>query len=309
VSTSPGLPARLIARAALGVIVVLAIPLVLRDSTPAPNSASRRDAAASFLDAWAASRAGTWKVDATFERTPARGDGKLSSPLEMVQRPPDRLVRQFGSVTGVIDGKEVGCAPAPGGSVKCRAGAPVDYAKEVATELDRLEDYVAGPVPIYSVSRDGPGCFRLDRQIQYLPAGTTPGSASARRRGARETEVVRPGRRRDDGGRRRCGRRGSRGRRSNELNGWGRAGPWGLGLNRAGDRAVPGLAGHPRGRTRPRGASAVKLVACVGGSVTPARTPDDRRGDSPDRPIGRNVLGLERFRPLLVLLVFLVPRR
>ena len=194
-STSPGLPARLIAWAALGVIVVLAIPLLLRDSTPAPNSASRRDAAASFLDAWAASRAGTWKVDATFERTPARGDGKLSSPLEMVQRPPDRLVRQFGSVTGVIDGKEVGCAPAPGGSVKCRAGAPVDYAKEVATELDRLEGYVAGPVPIYSVSRDGPGCFRLDRQIEYLapPYGDHARFCFDAKTGALvKTEVVRP---------------------------------------------------------------------------------------------------------------------
>ena len=167
-SSAPGLLARLIAWAAVGVIVVAAIPLVLSDSTPAPNSASRRAAAASFLDAWAKSRASTWKVDATFERTPASGTGKLSSPLEMVQRPPERLTRQFGSVTGVIGGKEVGCAPAPDGTVKCRSGGAVDYDKEVATEMKRLATYVAGPVPIYAVSRDGQGCYRLDRQIEYL---------------------------------------------------------------------------------------------------------------------------------------------
>jgi hypothetical protein len=189
------LAARLIAWTAVGVIVVVAIPLLLRDSTPAANSATRRDAAASFLDAWAASRAGTWKVDATFERTPAKGGGKLSSPLEMVQRPPERLTRQFGSVTGVIDGKEVGCAPAPGGTVKCRSGGAVDYDKEVASELARLQTYVAGPVPIYAVQRDGRGCYRLDRQIQYLapPYGDHARFCFDAKTGALvKAEVVRP---------------------------------------------------------------------------------------------------------------------
>ena len=176
-------------------IVVAAIPLILRDTTPAPNSGTRRAAADAFLAAWAASRAGTWKVDSTFERTPANGKGKLSSPLESVQRPPDRLIKQFGSVTGVIDGKEVGCAPAPDGTVKCRAGAAVDYDKEVATEMQRLQTYVAGPVPIYAVSREGATCFRLDRQIQYLapPYGDHARFCFDPKTGAIvKTEVVRP---------------------------------------------------------------------------------------------------------------------
>ncbi len=168
VSIAPGLLARLIAWAAVGVIVVAAAFVVLDDGTPAPNSASRRAAAASFLDVWAKSRASTWKVDATFERTPASGTGKLSSPLEMVQRPPERLTRQFGSVTGLIDGKDVGCAPGPDGTVKCRSGGALAYDDEVATELKRLGTYVSGPVPIYAVAVDGQGCYRLDRQIEYL---------------------------------------------------------------------------------------------------------------------------------------------
>ncbi len=194
-SNRPGLLARLIAWAAVGVIVIAAIPLLLRDSTPAANSASRRAAATSFLAAWAASRAGTWKVDATFQRTPATGSGKLSSPLEMVQRPPERLVRQFGSVTGVIDGKEVGCAPAPDGTVKCRAGAVVDYDDEVATEMSRLQSYVAGPLPIYAVFREGSDCYRLDRQIDYLapPYGDHARFCFDPKTGAIVTaEVVRP---------------------------------------------------------------------------------------------------------------------
>ena len=194
-SEPPGLPARLIAWAAVGVVVVAAVPLLLRDSTPAPNSAARRADAAAFLAAWAASRAGTWKVDATFERTPASGTGKLSSPLEMVQRPPDRLVRQFGSVTGLIDGKEVGCAAGPTDKVQCRNGAAVTYDEEVATELKRLQAYVAGPVPIYAVTRDGASCFRLDRQIEYLapPYGDHARFCFDPKTGAIvKSEVVRP---------------------------------------------------------------------------------------------------------------------
>jgi hypothetical protein len=195
VSEAPGLPARLIAWAALGVVVVAAVPLFLRDSTPAPNSAARRTDAAAFLSAWAASRAGTWKVDATFERTLASGKGKLSNSLEMVQRPPERLVRQAGSVTGVVDGKEIGCAPGPSDKVQCRTGASVSYDEEVATELKRLQVYVAGPVPIYAVTREGASCFRLDRQIEYLapPYGDHARFCFDPKTGAIvRTEVVRP---------------------------------------------------------------------------------------------------------------------
>jgi hypothetical protein len=164
----PGRAARAIALGAAGAVVVLGIWLVWRDSSVAANSDDRREAAIAFLDAWETSRETTWKVIATFERTPSNGSGALSSPLEMVQRPPDRLVRQFGSVAGVLDGEEVGCSTGPDGETQCRIGAPVDYDEEVATELDRLETYVAGPVPIYAVSREGSDCFRLDRQLEYL---------------------------------------------------------------------------------------------------------------------------------------------
>ena len=54
---------------------------------------------------------------------------------------------------------------------------------------------MAGPVPIYSVSRDGPGCFRLDRQIQYLapPYGDHASFCFDAKTGALvKTEVVRP---------------------------------------------------------------------------------------------------------------------
>jgi hypothetical protein len=187
--------ARAIALGAFGVVVALGIWLVWRDNSAAANSDDRREAAIAFLDAWAISRESTWKVIATFERTPANGSGALSSPLEMVQRPPDRLVRQFGSVTGVLDGEEVGCSTGPDDETQCRAGAPVNYDEEVATELDRLEAYVAGPVPIYAVTREGSDCFRLDRQLEYLlpPYGDqarfcfdAPTGAPVR------TEVVRP---------------------------------------------------------------------------------------------------------------------
>ena len=191
----PGRVARAVTVGAVGVVAVLGTWLVWRDSSVAANSDARREAAVAFLDAWTISRETTWKVVATFERTPANGSGKLSSPLEMVQRPPDRLVRQFGSVAGLLDGEEVGCSTGPDGETQCRSGAPKDYEEEVASELSRLEAYVAGPVPIYAVTREGSDCFRLDRQLEYLlpPYGDqarfcfdAPTGAPVR------TEVVRP---------------------------------------------------------------------------------------------------------------------
>jgi hypothetical protein len=195
VPNPPGRVARAVTVGAVGVVIILGIWLVWRDNSVAANSDARREAALAFLDAWAISRETTWKMIATFERTPANGSGKLSSPLEMVQRPPDRLVRQFGSVAGLLDGEEVGCSTGPDGETQCRSGAPKDYEEEVATELSRLESYVAGPVPIYAVTREGSDCFRLDRQLEYLlpPYGDQAtfcfdGSTGAPVR----TEVVRP---------------------------------------------------------------------------------------------------------------------
>ncbi len=164
----PGRVARAVTVGAVGLVIALGAWLVWRDNSIAANSDARREAAVAFLDAWAISRETTWKVAATFERTPANGSGKLSSPLELVQRPPDRLVRQFGSVAGLLDGEEVGCSTGPDGETRCRSGAPKSYEEEVASELARLETYVAGPVPIYAVTREGPDCFRLDRQLEYL---------------------------------------------------------------------------------------------------------------------------------------------
>ena len=79
--------------------------------------------------------------------------------------------------------------------MQCRNGAAVSYDEEVATELKRLQAYVAGPVPIYAVTRDDASCFRLDRQIEYLapPYGDHARFCFDPKTGAIvKTEVVRP---------------------------------------------------------------------------------------------------------------------
>ena len=80
----------------VGVVVVLQGD----DEPPPPDHAS---SAYAFVQAWERSRQGTFVVLSEFHRETEAG-GDLDSPVELVQRPPDYLRRQFGSVEGRLDG-------------------------------------------------------------------------------------------------------------------------------------------------------------------------------------------------------------
>jgi hypothetical protein len=130
-------------------------------------------AAANFVAAWRRSRAGTWVVDATFERVTASGR-RLAGQVHMAQRPPDRLVTGLGAVDGRRGDRRLACATDPGGALRCRDGAQVrPYAEEVDSEVATLRTYVHGPGAFYAVRQDGE-CFalRLSRQILSPPYGS-----------------------------------------------------------------------------------------------------------------------------------------
>lgn len=129
------------------------------------GAAARKD----FLQAWERSLRGTWHVVSSFERAGKGATAPLQGQLDTVQRPPDRLERQFGSVTGRVGGRLVGCTPGPDGQPRCRDGGPAaSYDEDVQAELDRLDPYVGGDHPLYRVTAEGNGCFRLDREFEYL---------------------------------------------------------------------------------------------------------------------------------------------
>jgi hypothetical protein len=102
-------------------------------------------------------------------------DGRqLTSASQVVQRWPDRISRQFGSVTGTIDGREQNCATDISGVFSCTPiGDPVADPAAVAdkalqAELTRFGEYFsATSPPLYEVNPDGKGCFRFTQRVLY----------------------------------------------------------------------------------------------------------------------------------------------
>ena len=137
--------------------------------TPGPGPVTGQEAVDEFLAAWRASRLGTYVAETTFEREAP--NGTLTAPGRIVQRPPDRIVEQFGGVDGRLAGKVLRCATDPAGRYACtqEAGAG-DYEEDVDRELATLASYFVEPKPLYRVSGDGHGCFRLALSLAFPSA-------------------------------------------------------------------------------------------------------------------------------------------
>jgi hypothetical protein len=175
--------------------VAVAAGLVVAGPLRLPERRDREDATAGFLVAWERSRRGTFVVRSVFGRRQPDG-ATLSSPTELVQRPPDRLVRRFGGITGTIGGREVSCT-GDAGAYRCTpaaappAGGPPGtdpsgrpagtdaFEDAVRQELDTFRSYVTPPAegdrPLYRVVRAADaGCFALVQQLPYTgaPYGT-----------------------------------------------------------------------------------------------------------------------------------------
>lgn len=123
-----------------------------------------------LVDAWSASRTATHRSLGTFERV---GDGgeRLAAPTEVVQRPPDRLVRGFDEVSGRRDDRALTCpAPLDGGALDCRLGPPgASFEQVVDDEIEAFAALVTGDDPLYVVSTgERDRCWRMDR-TRYDP--------------------------------------------------------------------------------------------------------------------------------------------
>ncbi|MEZ5144430.1 MAG: hypothetical protein R2726_18240 [Acidimicrobiales bacterium] len=154
------------------VVVALVATGVLR-LPPRPEG----DARDQFVAAYERSRHGTYVVESQFERRMDTG-AVLTSAQRLAQRPPDRVVRQFGGIDGVLQGRAVVCSTGPDGSFGCRRGdAPRDFDAEVRQEVDNVRGYVTPPAPIYRVAKEADGCFALTQVIVYA---SPPFGSSAR---------------------------------------------------------------------------------------------------------------------------------
>lgn len=148
----------------------IAAALVAGGALRVPVARDYTDASAPFLEAWERSRTGTFVVESEFRRTLA--DGRtLFSASELVQRPPDRIARQFGGIDGRIDGRPVVCSTDQNDDYSCVTGEATvaPFAESIRTELDTFRSYFTTPDPaLYQVIRAPEAdCFELIQQIVY----------------------------------------------------------------------------------------------------------------------------------------------
>lgn len=169
------MPARSVVAGVL-VGVVLAGLVVLSGWLDRPTPERGEQAVVSFLAAWRAHREGTYVVDATFERTTADGR-RLESAVHVAQRPPERVLVQFGAVDATLGDRSLGCLEqeeADGATqLYCTAGEAAAYQEVVVEELELWVRYFLGEPPLYEVTGDGDGCFDLEavRDLPVLPYG------------------------------------------------------------------------------------------------------------------------------------------
>jgi hypothetical protein len=154
-----------------GVVVGLLAASALAASGSLDSRASAAPkplATAPFLAAFGRSLTGTYVVNATYTRRLDSG-GVMKSEALVVQSPPSRIEREFGGVTGTIDGRGITCSTDAKGTYTCGPGATSqDYTAQVKTDMASLRGYFVGPDPLYRVVRAGPGCFDLD-QVRVYP--------------------------------------------------------------------------------------------------------------------------------------------
>lgn len=120
-----------------------------------------------LVAAWASSRRGTYRAVGTAAREGA--DGRvLRSEAAFVQRPPDRLVRSYGTAGGRRDDRPLECRPETGG-LACGLGPRgLPFDEYVETEVASFAALVEGPNPLYVVRQRSEHCFRLTR-TRYDP--------------------------------------------------------------------------------------------------------------------------------------------
>lgn len=151
------------AYAALLLLTLIATPSSDRADGAGPGRAAER-----FIDAWARSRSATFVTIGTFERRSEVTGSAIASEDVVAQRPPRRLHRQLGGVEGRDDDRLLVCPAPPTGSDEerepCRFGARgrPTYAESVEREVEGVRSIVGGDDPLYDVTIDDEGCFRLD---------------------------------------------------------------------------------------------------------------------------------------------------
>lgn len=145
-------------------LMIAAMTFAAVDARSGPARATIDDPVGSLVEAWARSRSATYRSTGAFERSAPDGRA-IAADVEIVQRPPDRLLRQFGEVSGRRGERVLRCpAPIGGGALECTLGPPGEsFDATVAAEVASFRALVAGADPLYDIARRSADCWRMTR--------------------------------------------------------------------------------------------------------------------------------------------------
>ena len=151
-----------------GYAALILVATVTTENADLPPGARADDgtAAEAFIASWERAGNATFVRTGTFERRSEVTGSSISSEDVLAQRPPQRLHRQLGGVSGRDDQRLLLCpsAPAETQENECSLGEPTGptYEEDLASEVAALGTLFEGPSPVYSVAASAEsGCFDL----------------------------------------------------------------------------------------------------------------------------------------------------
>jgi hypothetical protein len=174
-------PSWRLAAIVLAGLLALTVVAALRDGSSDEDEPEGEpvDQVEAFLDAWARSRAATFRSIAQFTRTSNSTDSTLERRIVGAQRPPDRLRIDDSGAAGIVDGRRIVCTFRDE-ELHCNdARAQVSLEEQAEDQLASLRGYVTGDDPLYEVTADlgtdVGDCFELAlaHRIVAPPLGIT----------------------------------------------------------------------------------------------------------------------------------------
>lgn len=173
-------PSWRLAAVVLVALVGLSALAALVDDDPGSAPGDPPTGSVAFLEAWARSRAATFRTVSEFSRVSNTTDAELTDRVVVAQRPPDRLTIDQDGALGLIGGRRLACVYRRQRLACEDAEAGRTLEEEAAQQLETLEGYTAGDDSLYVVTvlerEPGVGdCFELrltDPALVAPPLGT-----------------------------------------------------------------------------------------------------------------------------------------
>jgi len=176
----PRRPSWRLAAVVLVALVGLSALAAAVDDDPEPAAEEPASAPDAFLEAWARSRAVTFRTVSTFTRVSNTTGAELTDRVVVAQRPPDRLTIDRDGALGLVDGRRLACVYRQRRLACEDAESQRTLEEDTDQQLETLEGYTTGEDSLYAVTALDTqpvvgDCFELRLTVPALvapPLGT-----------------------------------------------------------------------------------------------------------------------------------------